>query len=165
MKRIIKRLLFTIALVPALLVLLVVTLFIVSPILNNITLSSFSKQIYECPLPKNTLLIEAEAVCGKLNGNGNGMDFFACILIKSNMSIEQIKQYYKDKKFKPAKKDKEHVVDIEATSVNGEQLSTDYVLHEDVRFSKLKNIRDYSGYYVVMIYDGGYSADFDIRGH
>jgi hypothetical protein len=165
MKKIIKRMLFAIVLIPVILLILVVTPYIVVPILNNITLSSFSKQIYDYPLPQNSVLIEKEAVCGKLNGNGNGMDFFACIVIKSEMSIEQISQYYKDKKLKPAKKDKKHVVDIEVMPVNGEQLITDYVVHEKVRFSKLKNINDYSGYYVVMIYDGGYSALFDIRGH
>ena len=111
MKNIVKRILFAIVL--ALLVLLVVTLFVVSPILNNITLSNFSKQIYNYPLPKNTVLIEKEAVCGKLNGNGNGMDFFACILIKSDMSIDQIKDYYKERKYKTAKSVKNHVVDIE----------------------------------------------------
>ena len=160
-----KKILFAIAIIPVLLVFLVVTSFIVAPILNNITLSSFSKQIYNYPLPKNSELVEKKAVCGKLNGIGNGMDFFACILIKTDMSIDQLKQYYKEKEFKSAKNDKDHAANVEVTSINGEQLSTDYVLHEDVRFSKLKNINDYSGYYAVMIYDGGYSADFDIRGH
>jgi len=117
MKRLIKRILLAIALIPALLVLLVVTPFIVSPILNNITLSSFSKQIYNYPLPENMELIEKKAVCGKLNGNGNGMDYFACILIKTDMTIDQIKQYYKDKEFKSAKKDKEHVVNVEVSEI------------------------------------------------
>jgi hypothetical protein len=165
MKKIIKRTLFTIILIPVILLRLVVTPYIVVPILNNISLSGFSRQIYKYPLPQNTVFIEKEAVCGKLNGNGNGMDFFACFVIKSDMSIEQLSQYYKDKKFKPAKKDKKHVVGIEVMPVNGEQLITDYVKYEKVRFSKLKDINDYSGYYVVMIYDGGYSALFDIRGH
>ena len=165
MINIIKRVLIVIALIPVLSVLLIITPFFISPILNNITLSSFTRQIYKYPLPNGTELIEKKAVCGKLNGNGNGMDFFACILIKSDMSIDQLKQYYGGKKFKTAKSKRGHLIDVEIVLVNGYKFKTDYVEHKDIYFNKLKNISDNSGYYAVMIYDGGYSADFDIRGH
>ena len=165
MKKIINKALFIITLIPILLILLVVLPFIISPIINSITLSGFAKQINNIPLPAGTELIEKEAICGKLNGNGNGMDFFACILIKSDMTINQIKKYYEERKYKAAKSDKDHVVDTEIVLANGYRLETDYVEHGGIYFDKLKNINDYTGYFVVMIYDGGYPTGFDLRGH
>ena len=51
---------------------------------NDFVLNSFSKQIYNCNLPEGTVIVEKQNMCGKLNGNGDGMDFLACILIKSD---------------------------------------------------------------------------------
>ena len=44
--------------------------------------------------PEETVIISYETRYGKLNGNGNGMDFFACTLIKSDLSLNELKQYY-----------------------------------------------------------------------
>jgi hypothetical protein len=170
MKKTNKRLLILapIMLIPIIVIFLLVLPYIVSPIINDISLNSFSGQINKYALPQNTEIIEKKQVCGKLNGNGNGMDFFACILIKSDLPLDDIKQYYKAIAFKPAKSieaNSEHIVDIDVVQSKGYRLQTEYVERDEVDFASLKNVTDFSKYFLVMIYDGGYSANFDLRGH
>ena len=141
----------------------------VMPVINDISLHSFAKQLNEHPLPPITKILEKKEACGKLNGNGNGMDFFACILIQSDLSKADLKQYYKDSSFntaKPVRKNvDQHTVNVNIVQPTGSILQTDYVEHQVITFNSLKEVTDFSKYYVVMLYDGGYSADFDLRGH
>ena len=111
------------------------------------------------------LIIETQSVCGKLNGNGNGMDFLSCLLIKSELSVDEIYNLYWKTSFKTAKKRSDSVVEFEVVEVKENRLVTEFLTHGEVAFEKLRNVSDFSDYYAIVIYDGGYSADFDIRGH
>lgn len=42
------------------------------------------------------------------------------------------------------------------------RLETKYVGHEEIVFETIQNEVNFDDYYVLIIYDGGYSADFDI---
>jgi hypothetical protein len=148
--------------------------FVIFPIVNNIALNSFSKQLYLIELP-NTKVLEKHSICGKLNGNGNGMDFLACVLVKTELAYEELKAELEHKDFKHAKdgaalqygasKDGEYPVSVDIVKVDSGKLNTDYLMHGEIRFGTLKGLDDYSKYYALVIYDGGYSAFFDIRGH
>lgn len=121
----------------------------VNPIINNIRLAQFSRQIYSHSLPRQTQLLEKQCICGKLNGNGDGMDFLATILIKSDLSLEELQRYYSF-----------------ATVIKQEGiiLNSEYLENGEIRYSKLKDVTNFKDYYVVFIFDGGYPALFDIRG-
>ena len=54
--------------------LIIILPFIISPIVNNI-FGIFSNQL-KIFNSKETKFIEQKSVCGKLNGNGNGMNFY-----------------------------------------------------------------------------------------
>ena len=148
--------------------------FFIFPIANNITLNSFSKQLYQIELP-NTKVLEKHSICGKLNGNGNGMDFLACVLVETDLTYEELKAEFESKNFKHAKlgatlqyggfKDGKYPVDVDVVKVDNGKLNTDYLMHGEIKFGNPKNWDDYSKYYALVIYDGGYSALFDIRGH
>lgn len=142
-----------------------IAVLIFSPVLNDIRLSHFADQLSSYPLPENSQLIEEKSVCGKLNGNGNGMDYFACILIKSDLSINDIDSYYQSKKYSPARNRNEYPVNVQVIQVSGAKLDTEYIENQEINFQSLNGINNFSGYYVVLIYDGGYSAGFDIRGN
>lgn len=152
-------------LIPIAILLLIILLFVISPITNNITLSNFASQLYNYPLPAKTTLIEKEMTAGKLTGNGNGMDFLACILIKSDGFLDEIKQYYTNASFKNAKPGGSAPTIIEVAPANGYKLETEYLEHQDIYFDALKYIKDYTGYYVVILTDEGYDGGFDLRGH
>lgn len=141
----------------------VMSLFIFNPLLNEYRLFAFSQQLET--LPQNITLVESKTICGKLNGNGNGMDFLACILVKSDLSLEEIQQYYNGIAFKTVKNDANHKVIKQVLHVKGNKLETEYLQHGSISFNTLNASQGYSKSYIVLIYDGGYSADFDIRGH
>lgn len=143
----------------------VISLFIFIPLINNYRLSTFAHQLDTFALPQSTMQIEQKTICGKLNGNGNGMDFLVCTLVKSDLALDALKQYYTSITFKAVRDDEGHKVNVEVLHVNGSEVKTTYLQHGSINFDTLKNNLDYSNYYIVLLYDGGYSADFDIRGH
>ena len=58
------------------------------PLINNHTAYKVEKALCEIPLPEETELIESLSQAGKLTGNGNGMQYFGAILIRSDLSLE-----------------------------------------------------------------------------
>ena len=58
---------------------------------NNLDLFWYSHNLYKYPLPPQTTLIEKGSKCGLLWGNGDDMDFMSYILVKSDLTLEQIK--------------------------------------------------------------------------
>jgi hypothetical protein len=154
--------------IPIIIIMAIVSPFIIAPLLNDFALHNFSKQLYNYPLPLHTKILEKHDACGKLNGNGNGMDFMATMLVKSDLTSNELNDYYSKATFNYAKnestmsKDKIAFEIVKPTSPN---LESDYLEHQGIFFDRLKNINSYSNYYIVILYDGGYSADFDIRGH
>ena len=66
------------------------------PLINNHTAYKVEKALCEIPLPEETELIESLSQAGKLTGNGNGMQYFGAILIRSELSLEELDAYYSD---------------------------------------------------------------------
>lgn len=66
------------------------------PLINNYTAYKVEKALCEIPLPEETELIESLSQAGKLTGNGNGMQYFGAILIRSELSLEELDAYYSD---------------------------------------------------------------------
>ena len=64
------------------------------PLINNHTAYKVEKALCEIPLPEETELIESLSQAGKLTGNGNGMQYFGAILIRSELSLEELDAYY-----------------------------------------------------------------------
>lgn len=120
-----------------------------NPAINNIKLYRLSRELSNHSISLKTQIIEKQSICGKLNGNGNGMDFLVTILVKSDLSLEELQKYYSF-----------------ATVIKqeGMSLNTEYLEHGEIEYSKLKDITSFEDYFVVLIFDGGYPALFDIRG-
>lgn len=64
------------------------------PIVNNAIALGVEKDLKSLPLPEKTEFIESTSKAGKLVGNGNGMQYFGAILIKSDLSPEELDVYY-----------------------------------------------------------------------
>ena len=67
---------------------------VVVPIINNGIALGVEKDLKALPLPEKTELVESISKAGKLTGNGNGMQYFGAILIKSDLSLEELVAYY-----------------------------------------------------------------------
>ena len=68
---------------------------VVVPIINNAIALGIEGDLKSLPLPLHTEVIESTSVAGRLVGNGNGMQYFGAILLKSDLTLEQLQQHYR----------------------------------------------------------------------
>ncbi len=69
--------------------------FVISiPIVNDRIADKTAESVKKIELPANTEYIEMFSKAGKLIGNGNGMQYLGGILIKSELSLEDLQSYY-----------------------------------------------------------------------
>ena len=122
--------------------------------INNNIAYKVEKELCETPLPEKTELIESISRAGKLTGNGNGMQYFGAILIRSDLSLEELDAYYS----RYRSNEWECLVETQ------EGQSIEVIDHETLQFSE--KIDD-GGYYIVYSWGSGNSLlkELDIRGH
>lgn len=122
--------------------------------INNNIAYKVEKELCETPLPEKTKLIESISRAGKLTGNGNGMQYFGAILIRSDLSLEELDAYYSGYRSN----------EWECLVETQEGQSIEVIDHETLQFSE--EIKD-SGYYILYSWGSGNSLleELDIRGH
>ena len=122
--------------------------------INNNIAYKVEKELCETPLPEKTELIESISRAGKLTGNGNGMQYFGAILIRSDLSLEELDAYYSGYRSN----------EWECLVETQEGQSIEVIDHETLQFSE--EIED-GGYYIVYSWGSGNSLlkELDIRGH
>ena len=74
----------------------IIALYVIGAISNDHTASATLKRIKEIPLPEETVLVDEISVAGKLVGNGNGVQYFGAIWIKSDLPLWQLEDYYSE---------------------------------------------------------------------
>ena len=124
------------------------------PLINNHTAYKVEKKLCETPLPEKTELIESILRAGKLTGNENGMQYFGAILIRSDLSLEELDAYYSGYR----SNEWEYLVDIQ----EGQEIEV--VDHSTLQFAEQIESK---GYYIVYSWGDGNSLlkEIDIRGH
>jgi hypothetical protein len=145
-------------------ILIIISPFIITRQLNNISSSNYAKQLYNCPLPSKTSLIAKESDCGNLGSAGNHMDFIAALLIQSNLSLDELESYYNNYAFKPAKtsSSKDHITKNGA----GVWHAKEFLSSQEIRKKYFTNIQIKPNYYIVIIADYNYPTSiFELRGH
>ena len=124
---------------------------------NDLIANNTKKELINTKLPNDTKIIDSISVAGKLTGNGNGMQYFGAILIKTDMSKEELESYYKDYRkddwsFLVSKYDNNKIEQIE---------------HGDYKFKKY-NESDKEKYFIVYSWGSSknsFVSEFDLRGH
>lgn len=124
------------------------------PLINNHIAYKVEKALCKIPLPEKTELIESLAQAGKLTGNGNGMQYFGAILIRSELSLKELDAYYSDYR----SNEWEYLVETQ----EGQPIVV--IDHGTLQFTE--EIKD-SGYYIVYSWGSENSLleGLDIRGH
>ena len=135
------------------LIVLILAIFVSVPVYNNYCAYKVEKVLCETPLPEQTELLEAISQAGKLTGNGNGMQYFGAMLIRSELSLEELNTYYSDYR----SNEWDYLVEVQ------EGQSVEVIDHGTLQFSE--EIKD-SGYYIVYSWGNGISLlkELDIRG-
>ncbi len=124
------------------------------PLVNDNVAENTAENLEEIPLPENTQYIEKVSLAGKVVGNGNGMQYFGAILIKSGLTVEELQRYYSGY----AENEWECIVERQ----NKKEISI--VEHGFLEFQT--NISE-DNYYIVYSWGRNDSIfhEFDLRGH
>lgn len=124
------------------------------PRVNDMTAEKVSEKLASTTLPERTEIVEQIDRAGKLCGNGNGMQFFGAILLKSELTQEELDQYYE----KYRKESWEYVVAPQVTE------HVEAVELEDLSFTAAISEE---GYYIVYTWGTGVEpfCEFDLRGN
>ena len=61
---------------------------------NNAIAKALEQALQTTPLPEDAILLDSVSIAGKLVGNGNGMQYMGSILIATDMSEEELKDFY-----------------------------------------------------------------------
>ena len=132
-----------------------ISLFVVGiPLANNNYAEQVEKELRETPLPEKTEIIDSVSQTGKLVGNGNGMQYFGAILLKSKLSLNNLEDYYSAYQ----KNEWSYVVEPQKTQI------IEVVEHNRISFSEKV---DDEGYYIVYSWGDGPDVleELDFRGH
>ncbi|MEY8338868.1 hypothetical protein AALB16_12740 [Lachnospiraceae bacterium 62-35] len=135
-------------------VLIVLSVWITAPIVNDNISKKIANELADLPPPNNTEFVEEVYQAGKLVGNGNGMQYFGAILIKSELSLEKLKEYY----LNFAENEWECIVENQI----GAEVKA--IEHRELKF---KTIVEEGTYYIVYSWGDNDTIfhEFDIRGH
>lgn len=122
------------------------------PLVNNSSAKKIEKQLVEIDLPDNTEIIESLSKAGKLVGNGNGMQYFGAVLIRSEKTLDELSAYYSQKYM---------------NMIVEEQKTQEIQCIEHGKISFKTHISDAEDYYIVYLFGAGISpfSELDIRGH
>ena len=72
------------------LILLITSVLAFPYVYNNCVLYNIERDLKNADLGSDVVILDSKSVCGKLNGNGNGMNFFAAVLIESDLSVAEV---------------------------------------------------------------------------
>ena len=144
-KRIKKIAIIIVMLIP----IIIIASFIVVPIINDIKAEQLTDSLKKELLPEETILIEAISGCGNTTGTSNHAETWAGMLIKTELTEEQIYEFY----------GKANVQKVDETNQ-----TTSILRLLGRHFKYLNNISEYEGYYIVERVGEAISA-FELRGH
>lgn len=139
-----------------------VIFFISVPFVNDYIADKVSMKLYKIPLPDDTEFVERQFMAGKLTGSGNGMEYLGVILIKSELSLKELKKYYSDY----YKENELDFIDFGVKRQNGKEVKI--VEHGSYSFDS--DVED-NNYYIVYAWGkegedfNSIFYEFDLRGH
>ena len=135
-------------------IILIIGLYILLPFMNNRAAEQVAEDLRSLPLPEKTELVEVQSAAGKLVENGNGMQYFGAILIKSELSLDALKTYYAGY----AKEEWECIVEKQ------DNKAIQVIEHGNLNFETEIYSEDF---YIVYSWGSNDSIfhEFDLRGH
>ena len=126
------------------------------PISNNIIANNIKKALKEIPLPEQTKLVDSFSNAGKIVGNGNGMQYFGAILVKSELDIEDLMYYYQS-----------YPYNLKIERQESEKIVCDDI-HKNLYFKKFDTSKSHYIVYMWGESPNGFISkllDLDLRGH
>ena len=135
------------------------------PIYHNVQLNKFANQLDNIDFPENVEIVDRVKICGKLTGNGNSLDYFACVLVQTSEKREALEKLLNESDIVQVENGDKVCRYREVVPVHEALLESRFIEHETVEFKNLEEETNFRGYYALIIYDGGYEPIWDLRGH
>lgn len=79
--------------------------FIIAPAVNDHIAKKLYKEMVQVPLPEGAVVCDSRFLAGNLVGNGNKMQYFVALLLRSEWTMEELEDYYL-----PYREDKWHFI-------------------------------------------------------
>ncbi len=142
------------------LILLPIVFYISIIIANNHIADKVEKELKAYQLPTDTALVESLSVAGKLTGSGNRMQYMGAILITSDLSRQEILEYYQNE-FKYVEVQEQTSPTIESIRPNSANFNRFDFESNQTYYSVIcwGSSSDYANDFFSEI------LDFDLRGH
>lgn len=137
-------------------ILIIILLILSIPISNNIIAKKVELNLKNTKMPPKTEIRDSISIASKLIGNGNGMQYFGAILIKTELSKNELENYYKEYR----KNEYQYIIE--------KQNSNNIEVIELGKY-EFKNIEkdELDKYYIIYSLESCKNSllDLDIRGH
>ena len=91
--------------VTAIIILAWISFYFVIPVVTDIYAANLANDIKKLSLPENTELIDSFSLAANFAGTGNATDIFGAIIIKSELSLEQLQAHYAHYSVEPQTED------------------------------------------------------------
>ena len=117
--------------------------------MNDISAKEALKEIKEIPLPEKTKIVDEISLAGKFSGNGNSIQYFGAIWIKSELPLWELEGYYSEYNYSVKEQVSQNINVIE---------------HGKYKFDARKTD---GAHYIVYFWENadGFFSLFDLRGH
>lgn len=154
MRKIVIAIIKTFAILVLILIISLFVLLAATPLVNDHVARKTLKELTDLPLPDDTEYIESVWKAAKIIGNGNGMQYLGAMLIRSELSEEELRDYYSD------------FAEHEWECVVEKQVGTDIIISQ---YTGLSFQTDVEGDNYYIVYSWGHTDTIfyylDIRGH
>ncbi|WP_321383498.1 hypothetical protein [uncultured Enterococcus sp.] len=144
-------------LVSIVIVLILTSPFLLIPAINNMIIWRMENNLKNIPLPDETSQIQTKGIVGKLNGNGNGVNYLATLVVESNQTLGDLERYYQS-----------YNAQINIIKQSSYKFKSKLLEHGDLSYQKLKGTREFSNYFTIYSYEAaknGSVLEWDFRGH
>lgn len=126
------------------------------PVVNNLTARGVENYLKKLPLPPETELAASVSRADKFTGNGNGMQYFGAILLRSELTLDELEAFYVQYRR----------TEWECNLVSQRAPGLDFLeYYEELRFSQYDD--EPGNYYIVFSWGDGTElfVSWDLRGH
>ena len=141
-------------------ILLIIGLPLYIVLMNNEIANRTTEELANIQLPENTQMVDTISIAGKVSGNGNGMQYFGAVLLKTDLSEEELDTYYQQYRGNSSK-----------FLIKKQETEKIEVIDKPGYYFQTFNEEDKEKYYILYSYgsaDGIFLEDLlelDLRGH